>query len=356
MTDKNDKGTPFDDVFKTLLEKCRKLIIPVINEVFTTDYDMNEDVTLLSSEFHYIPEAGKTEKRIADSCIRIKNKMYHIECQSKPDSLMEIRMIEYDFFIALSDIAEYDNKQVIKFPESAVMYLRHNHNTPDEFEIELILPGGEKARYSVSVVKVQKYSKQELFDKNLLFFIPYYILRFEDKLEEINGDTDKLNEFGAEYREIYDKLLELNEDRIIDMNYLQNLIQLTGYLAFIVADKAENIKKEVDAMRGKVLRFETDDIWAEAMEKGMEKGMKKGMEKGMEKGVAEGREEGEALKIISLIRIKLLKNKTPQVIADELEENMDFVMEVIHMLEEDKELSDMAIYKRLHCDYKKTAQ
>lgn len=344
MTDKNDKGTPFDDVFKTLLEKCRKLIIPVINEVFTTDYDMNEDVTLLSSEFHYIPEAGKTEKRIADSCIRIKNKMYHIECQSKPDSLMEIRMIEYDFFIALSDIAEYDNKQVIKFPESAVMYLRHNHNTPDEFEIELILPGGEKARYSVPVVKVQKYSKQELFDKNLLFFIPYYILRFEDKLEEINGDTDKLNEFGAEYREIYDKLLELNEDRIIDMNYLQNLIQLTGYLAFIVADKAENIKKEVDAMRGKVLRFETDDIWAEAMEKGMEK------------GVAEGREEGEALKIISLIRIKLLKNKTPQVIADELEENMDFVMEVIHMLDEDKELSDMAIYKRLHCDYKKTAQ
>ena len=29
-------GTPFDDVFRTLLERCSKLIIPVINEVFKT--------------------------------------------------------------------------------------------------------------------------------------------------------------------------------------------------------------------------------------------------------------------------------------------------------------------------------
>lgn len=46
-------GTPYDDVFRTLLERCQKLIIPVINEVFKTDYDMSEDITLISNE-HYI--------------------------------------------------------------------------------------------------------------------------------------------------------------------------------------------------------------------------------------------------------------------------------------------------------------
>ena len=37
-----NEGTPFDDVFKTLLEKCTDLIIPVLNEVFGTDYKMKE--------------------------------------------------------------------------------------------------------------------------------------------------------------------------------------------------------------------------------------------------------------------------------------------------------------------------
>ena len=41
---KDVKGTPFDDTFRTLLERCRKLIIPVINEVFGTDYSVNDEV------------------------------------------------------------------------------------------------------------------------------------------------------------------------------------------------------------------------------------------------------------------------------------------------------------------------
>ena len=344
MINTNEKGTPFDDVFKTLLEKCRKLIIPVINEVFGTDYEMSEEINLLTNEFHYISEEGKSEKRIADSCIRIRDKLYHIECQSRVDSFMEIRMIEYDFLIALSDVEEYTNRHVINFPESAVIYLRYNHNTPDEFRIILNLPGGNKAEYAIPVVKVLKYSKEELFDRNLLFFIPYYILRFEDRLVEINNDFLKLNEFGAEYREIYDRLIELNKKKIIDMNYLQNLLQLIRYLVVIVADKAENVRKEVDVMRGKVLRFETDDIWDEALEKGLEKGREKGRE--------EGREEGEVLKVISLIRIKVLKNKPPQTIADELEEDIVFVNNVIHVLSENEGLSDDAVYNRLNSEGK----
>lgn len=45
----NDKGgvqmssmnTPFDDAFHTLLTDCRKLIIPIVNEVFHTHYNEN---------------------------------------------------------------------------------------------------------------------------------------------------------------------------------------------------------------------------------------------------------------------------------------------------------------------------
>lgn len=31
-------STPYDDVFRTLLNDCRELVIPVINELFWTKY------------------------------------------------------------------------------------------------------------------------------------------------------------------------------------------------------------------------------------------------------------------------------------------------------------------------------
>ena len=68
----NSYGTPFDDVFRTLLEKCSKLIIPVINEVFMTDYSMEEDVILLSNEHFVLDANGKERKRITDSCKSIQ--------------------------------------------------------------------------------------------------------------------------------------------------------------------------------------------------------------------------------------------------------------------------------------------
>ena len=38
-------STPYDDVFKTLLNDCTKLIIPVINEIFGEHYTGNEPIS-----------------------------------------------------------------------------------------------------------------------------------------------------------------------------------------------------------------------------------------------------------------------------------------------------------------------
>ena len=38
-------NTPYDDVFLTLLTDCTELMIPVVNEIFHTDYTGNEKNT-----------------------------------------------------------------------------------------------------------------------------------------------------------------------------------------------------------------------------------------------------------------------------------------------------------------------
>lgn len=266
-------GTAYDDVFRTLLERCSKLIIPVLNEVFKTDYSMDEEVTLLSNEHFFTEADGSSGKRITDSCIKIRRKMYHLECESNPDSSIEIRMIEYDFHIALAQAECGTYEHVLTFPESAVLMLRHTNNTPDRLNIKIVLPDKSEAVYSIPTVKVQKYSKEELFDKELLFFIPYYILKFEKELDEIDRDKDKLKLLREEYADIYDRLRKLDLHKKVGPNYLYELVMLTIRLTEHVARNKESVKKEVTDMGGKVIDTGSDAI----LEKGISIGISQGI-------------------------------------------------------------------------------
>ena len=87
----SDTNTIFDDVFRTIVQKMPQLVIPLINEVFQTSYPDDVEIMQWRNE-----QVTKDKKIITDSCLRIGNKVYHIECQSTDDSTMAIRMIEYD--------------------------------------------------------------------------------------------------------------------------------------------------------------------------------------------------------------------------------------------------------------------
>ena len=90
-------STPYDDVFRTLLTDCTELMIPVVNEIFHTNYTGNEKIRLLQNEhFIQMPDGSKQE-RITDSSFEIMSdntcnikctKRYHIECQSFEDGSM----------------------------------------------------------------------------------------------------------------------------------------------------------------------------------------------------------------------------------------------------------------------------
>ena len=117
-------NTIFDNVFRTMLEKMPELVVPLINEVFGTNYPADIAVEQQRNEHQ-----TKNGEKITDSRLKIADKIYHIECQSTGDAEMVIRMIEYDFAVSLETKQIENGRYKIYFPHSCVLYLRGKGRT-----------------------------------------------------------------------------------------------------------------------------------------------------------------------------------------------------------------------------------
>ena len=194
-------NTIFDDVFRTMIEKMPSLAVPLINEVFHTSYPEDVKITQLRNEHQQ--EDGEV---ITDSCLLIGRKMYHIECQSTDDMTMVIRMIEYDFAIGIEHAEKQGRRYRIEFPKSCVLFLRSSGNTPDYLEADVVFPDGNTYLYSIPAIKMADYTKDSIFEKNLLMLLPFYIMRYEKVADIIEKDSEKLQRLLSEYEDITSSL------------------------------------------------------------------------------------------------------------------------------------------------------
>ena len=258
-------NTAYDDVFRTLLVDCRELIIPVVNEVFHTNYVGSESVILHENEFFMRQQDGEEEKIVTDSSFAIvsfsgESKRYHLECQSSVDGSILIRMYEYDSQLALQNSELLQQSLAVRFPESAVLYLRHNESIPDVFEIRIHTPNGSIS-YNVPTLKVQQYDIETIFEKKLLFLIPFYIFTYEKLFPEINDSVEKLEVLKREYAMITHRLGQLVRDGYINEYIKKSICEMSERVIIKLASSYESIRKEVTSiMGGKVLEYEAKDI------------------------------------------------------------------------------------------------
>ena len=204
---------------------------------------------------------------------------------------MVVRMIEYDFAIALEDALAKGKPYRLEFPASCVLYLRHNNATPDALSMEVVLPNGDTFDYSVRVFKAQAVGKEELFQKRLLILLPYYLMRYERKLASIDGDEEWTVRLIAECTELRIELADATLSRGDDLLY-EELTELIIRVSDYLTRANEALQKKVRAaMGGEVLELLNDRaerMAREAEERGLADGMKRGMERGMEQGLERG--------------------------------------------------------------------
>ena len=257
-------GNIYDGAFRTILNDCRKLIIPVINEIFKEHYTGEEEIRFFPNE-HFLDQQDAADKeRITDTNFQIIGrivKKYHLECESSlPDGKITIRLFEYDAQIALDEGEVTEETLTVTFPNTAVMYLRAYKKTPDKMKYVIITPGGT-VQYDVPIMKVQSYSLDEIFEKRLLMLIPFYIFSHEKSFSEYNNNEQKLEELKAEYRIILERLDDLEKQGIIGAFDKRTIIELSSDVIREIARKYENVQKGIGAMmRGPLIQTEARTI------------------------------------------------------------------------------------------------
>ena len=270
---KSALNTPYDNAYRTLLDSCPRLIIPLINEIFGENYTGQEKIVQSPNEFFILDEGDR--KIVTDSVFTIYGDHvghYHIECQSNSDGSMLIRMFKYDSHIAVKCSSVFENTLTVRFPNFAVLYLRSTVNTPDTSVIQIETPGGSVS-YEVRIIKIKEYSIEEIFRKNLLLLIPFHIFVFESRLEDIESDEDALLQLKSYYSSIRIELDELAAEGSISEFEKQTIIEMSNSVVDSLARKYEHVRKGVgNVMGGIILDTQAKRILNQGREEGIDIG------------------------------------------------------------------------------------
>lgn len=276
-------GNIYDGAFRTILNDCRELIIPVINEIFGEEYTGEEEIEFFPNEHFIDRQDAANRERITDTNFAIigkTKKTYHLECESSlPDGRMTIRLFEYDAQIALDGGEVSEEILTVTFPNTAVLYLRTYKKTPDKMKYVIITPGGTVS-YDVPIMKVQAYSLDEIFEKRLLMLIPFYIFSHEKRFSKYNCNEKELEALKAEYRIILERLDGLERQGEIGAFDKRTIIDLSGDVIKEIAQKYENVQKGVGGiMRGAMIETEARRI------------LNKGISQGISQGISEAKQK-----------------------------------------------------------------
>lgn len=271
------KKTPdYDNVFKTMKTKHKRLFISVINETFGKDYPMDAEVSVLPSE-GFLTEnetadgSREIEEQVSDFLIRIGNGVYLLECQSYDDDSMAVRIAEYAF-IAARQSASWDNGHaVIPMPQFAVIYIKRTERTPEKTVVTFTFPDGQTVDYASQNVILDEFTREYIVKKRLFPYIPFYIARYEKDItsgNSIEKAVEDLEYFRDEMVRLH-RAGELSDDEIVDLMGFVNTI-ITH-----ITDGNKNEERLVNIMGGTVIETESEKLIRRGKTQGMQQGMAK---------------------------------------------------------------------------------
>lgn len=256
------KKTPdYDNVFKTMKMKHKRLFVSVINDVFGKDYPSDIKVEVLPSE-GYLTESEtadgskEIEEQISDFLIKIGSEVYLLECQSYDDGSMAIRIAEYAFIVA-RQFAKWDiGHATIPMPQFTVIYVKRTERTPRMTTITFTFPDGQSIDYKSDNVILDDLTKEYIIEKRLFPYIPFYIARYEGDISS-EGAIDRAITDLTYFR---DALIRLHQEKELSDGEMIDLMGLVNTIITHITNGNKNEERLVNIMGGTVIETESDKI------------------------------------------------------------------------------------------------
>lgn len=256
------KKTPdYDNVFKTMKMKHKRLFVSVINDVFGKDYPLDVKVDVLPSE-GYLTEnetadgSTEIEEQISDFLIKIRDEVYLLECQSYDDGSMAIRIAEYAFIVA-RQFAVWDiGKATIPMPQFTVIYVKRTEKTPKATTITFTFPDGQSVNYKSDNVILEELTREYIIEKKLFPYIPFYIARYEKDILSGN-DTDAAVDDLEYFR---NEIIRLNNEGELSDGEMADLMGFVNTIITHITNGNKNEERLVNVMGGRIIETQTE-IW-----------------------------------------------------------------------------------------------
>ena len=255
------KAPDYDNVFKTMKMKHKRLFISIINDVFKKNYPTDMNVEVLPSDRYLTenetPDGSKeVEEQISDFLIRIGSDVYLLECQSYDDGSMAIRIAEYAFIVA-RQFATWDiGHATILMPRFSVIYVNRTDRTPKTTTITFTFPDGQTVDYKSDNVILEHFTKEEIVRKRLFPYIPFYIARYEEAITS-EGIIDQAVNDLIYFR---DEMIQLHWENELSDHEIADLMGFVNTIITHITDGNKNEKRLVSIMGGTIIETELERL------------------------------------------------------------------------------------------------
>ena len=264
MKNNND----YDNTFKSLKNRHKRLFISVINEAFHKNYPLDSKVDIVSSEGAFIDHAKpddktKVESRENDFLLRIEGDYYLIESQSSDDNTMALRLAEYTFLAARS-VADYSQEAItMRMPNYTVIYIKSSRNTPRTTNIIFKFPDGSEHEYIAENIFMSDFTREAIIEKKLYVLIPFYFARYEKELssgKNIERVIDDLEYFNRQ-------LIQLHTQNELDIIEADEISHCVNDVLLHMTDGNNVEGRVVTVMGGEIYELHTERLIRETTEK-----------------------------------------------------------------------------------------
>ena len=314
----------YDKEIKRVCESCPRLLILMINSVFSKHHAENAEIIFLDKEQNI--ESNKNTTYM-DMLLEIEACRYHIEYQLLEGN-MAIRMVEYGMKETIrglrqnGDITKVSDGRYeieIVMPLQAVVFLA-GANKEDKITVNLHLPNGKMVTYELPCISASE-TVSELSRKKMYLLIPFQQVQLYSRMLKAKHYTKrtKLKLAEALYHFKLDakkELDNLHENGILNANEVELLVTSLHNIE-------DNLLNNDDLIREKVTEMGDEDYVA-LSDRLIQQGIKQGMEKGAKQN------------LLLLISKKLQKGKSLAQIADECEISQDEAQKYISEIQDGK--------------------